>query len=114
MAPPALNHEKLLWTSSTNAGATWTVPAALELPAGDRPVYTAPALSPDGSDLYVVDNAFTTPYRNDTTSPRGLVGQVWHANVVGGMPSRVDVARPERRRRPARDEPERADRRVPR
>ena len=57
------------------------------LPAGDRPVYTAPALSPDGTDLYVVDNAFTTPFRHDTSSPRGLVGQVWHANVVGGVPS---------------------------
>jgi hypothetical protein len=82
-----LNHEKLLWTSSTNGGASWSSPAALSLPTGDRPVYTAPALSPDGKDLYVVDNAFTTPFRNDTTSARGLVGQVWHANVSGGMPS---------------------------
>ena len=46
-----------------------------------------PAVSPDGSDLYVVYNAFTTPYRNDTTSPRGLVGVVLHANVVNGVPT---------------------------
>ena len=32
-------------------------------------VYTAPACRPDGTDLYVVYNAFTTPYRNDTTAP---------------------------------------------
>jgi hypothetical protein len=81
-----LNNEQLLWTSSTDGGASWTAPAALPLPAGDRPVYTAPALSPDGTDLYVVDNAFTTPYRENTTSPRELIGQVWHANVVGGIP----------------------------
>ena len=82
-----LDHEQLLWTSSTTAGASWTAPAALALPTGDRPVYTAPALSPDGTDLYVVDNAFTTPYRHDTTSARGLVGQVWHADIVAGVPS---------------------------
>jgi hypothetical protein len=82
-----LNNEKLLWTSSTNGGASWSSPAALSLPTGDRPVYTAPALSPDGKDLYVVDNAFTTPFRDNTSDPRGLVGQLWHANVSGGMPS---------------------------
>ena len=82
-----LDHEQLLWTTSTTAGASWTSPTALQLPAGDRPVYTAPALSPDGTDLYVVDNAFTTPYQHDTTSARGLVGQVWHANIVAGVPS---------------------------
>lgn len=82
-----LNSERLLWTTSTNGGAAWTTPAAVPLPQGDRPVYTAPALSPDGTDLYVVDNAFTTPYRTNTTDPRGLVGQVWHADVVAGLPT---------------------------
>ncbi|HET7802118.1 MAG TPA: sialidase family protein [Humibacillus xanthopallidus] len=82
-----VDNEKLLWTSSTDGGASWSAPKALDLPPGDRPVYTAPALSPDGKDLYVVDNAFTTPYRKDTSTVRGLVGQLWHANVVGGIPS---------------------------
>ena len=85
-AADGLNHEKLLWTTSTDGGATWSDPAAAPLPTGDRPFYSAPALSPDGTDLYVVDNAFTTPYREDTSSARGLVGQVWHANVVSGVP----------------------------
>jgi hypothetical protein len=82
-----LDHEQLLWTSSMDGGSTWTTPKALELPPGDRPVYTAPALSPDGKDLYVVDNAFTTPYRENTSDARGLVGQLWHADVAGGMPT---------------------------
>ena len=38
-------------------------------------------------DLYIVHNSFTTPYRDDTTSPRGLVGEVLHADVVAGIPS---------------------------
>jgi len=59
---------------------------AVPLAAGDRPVYTAPAVSPDGSDLYIVYNAYTTPFRSDTTSPRGLVGVVVHAEVTGGVP----------------------------
>ncbi len=81
-----LNHEQLLLTWSRNGGATWTTPGPVPLLAGDRPVYTAPASSPDGSDLYIVANAFTTPYRNNTTSPRGLVGEVLHADVVAGAP----------------------------
>jgi hypothetical protein len=82
-----LNHEQLMLTWSRNGGAAWAPPAVVPMAPGDRPFYTAPAISPDGSDLYVVDNAFTTPYRNDTTSSRGLVGQVTHANVAAGSPS---------------------------
>jgi len=82
-----LNHEQLLLTRSTTGGASWAAPAPVPLAAGDRPFYTAPAVSPDGTDLYVVHNSFTTPYRNDTTSPRGLVGEVLQANVVAGAPA---------------------------
>src|SRR5262245_24684527 len=81
-----LNHEQLMLTWSRDGGATWATPMAVPLAAGDRPVYVAPAVSPDGSDLYIVYNAFTTPYRDDTTSPRGLVGVVLHADVTGGAP----------------------------
>jgi hypothetical protein len=79
-----LNNEELMLDTSTNGGATWTGPRSVPLAAGDRPVYTAPAISPTGTDVYVVYNAFTTPYRNDTTSPRGLVGVVLHADVTAG------------------------------
>jgi hypothetical protein len=52
----------------------------------DRGYYAAPAVSPDGTDVYVVYNAFTTPFRNGTVLPRRLVGVVLHADVAGGTP----------------------------
>ena len=53
-------------------------------PTSDRGYYAAPAISPNGRDVWVVYNAFTTPFRNDTTSPRNLVGVVKHADVASG------------------------------
>jgi len=79
-----LNHEHLLFTTSRDGGATWAGTRAIES-TGDRPVYTAPAISPNGTDVYVVYNAFTTPYRMDTTSARALTGVVLHADVSGGV-----------------------------
>ncbi len=79
-----INHEQLLMMTSTNGGASFSGPAAVPLTPGDRPYYTAPAISPTGTDVYITYNAFTTPYRNDTSSPRGLVGAILHADVTGG------------------------------
>jgi hypothetical protein len=71
---------------STNGGSTWSAPSAAES-AGDRGYYSAIAISPKGTDAYLVYNAFTTPFRNDTTSPRTLVGVVKHADVgANGAP----------------------------
>ena len=78
-----LNHEHVMFSTSTNGGATWTGPRSIET-AGDRGYYAAPAISPNGTDVWVVYNAFTTPFRNDTSSPRTLVGVVKHADVAGG------------------------------
>jgi len=83
-ARQGLNNEQLLMMTSTNGGASFSGPAAVPLAAGDRPYYTAPAISPNGSDAYITYNAFTTPFRNDTSSPRGLVGVILHADVSGG------------------------------
>jgi hypothetical protein len=71
------------FTESTDQGATFTAPRNLEAP-GDFGYYTAPAISPDGTDVYVVYNAFTTPYQPTTATLRGLVGVVLHADVTGG------------------------------
>jgi len=68
-------------SASTDGGQTWSSPASREV-AGDRGYYSAAALSPSGHDLYLVYNAFTTPLRNDPTSPRGLVGVTLHADVA--------------------------------
>jgi hypothetical protein len=77
---PAAVHVFLSY--STNGGVSWSSPVAVEQ-AGDRGYYSAVALSPDGTDAYLVYNAFTTPLRTNTTDPRGLVGVVLHANVGG-------------------------------
>jgi hypothetical protein len=68
---------------STDGGNTWSAPAAQQT-AGDRGYYSAIAISPGGTDAYLVYNAFTTPFRNNTTSPRGLVGVVKHADISAG------------------------------
>ncbi len=67
------------FTESTDRGATWSTPRAIET-SGDRGIYTAPSISPNGTDVYVVYNAFTTPFRDNTTDPRSLVGVVLHAD----------------------------------
>lgn len=81
-----LNHEQLMLTWSRDGGTTWATPMAVPLSAGDRPFYTAPAVSPSGNDLYITYNAYTTPYRTNTTDPRNLVGVVLHADVTNGVP----------------------------
>ena len=77
------NDEDVMFSYSTNGGVSWSSPTRISS-APDRGYYAAPAVSPDGQDVYVVYNAFTTPFRNDTTSPRSLVGVVKHADVAGG------------------------------
>lgn len=79
--PPVNNQTQLRIAWSTDHGTSWTQ-QVIPVAAGDRPYYSAVAVSPDGTDLYLVYNAFTTPYRNDTTSARGLVGVVLHADVT--------------------------------
>jgi hypothetical protein len=78
-----LDAPHVYFTESTDGGATWSAQRAIET-AGDRGFFTAPAISPNGTDVYVVYNAFTTPFRTNTTDPRALVGVVTHADVTGG------------------------------
>jgi hypothetical protein len=80
-----LNHEHVMFSSSPGAsgGTSWTTPTPIET-AGDRGYYAAPAISPNGTDVYVVYNAFDTPYAPDTSTTRSLVGVVKHAAVSGG------------------------------
>ena len=83
---PALNAESVMFSYSTNGGRTWSSPTAIQT-AGDRGYYAAAAISPTGTDVYVVYNAFTTPYRTNTIDPRALVGVVKHADIASGAPT---------------------------
>lgn len=76
-----LNHEHVFVTYSQDGGVNWTSPTSVEQP-GDRGYYSAIAVSPKGTAAYLVYNAFTTPYRADTTSPRNLVGVLMRADVA--------------------------------
>lgn len=78
----SLDTPHVYFTESANSGNSWSAPRAIET-AGDRGYYAAPAISPNGTDVYVVYNAFTTPFRDNTTDPRNLVGVVLHADVAG-------------------------------
>jgi len=81
-----VNHEHVFVSFSTDGGNAWSAPSAAET-AGDRGYYSAIAISPKGTDAYLVYNAFTTPLRMDTTSPRTLVGVVKHADIgANGVP----------------------------
>ena len=63
------NNEKTLLSFSTNGGATWSAPSVVS-EEGDRSVYSAPAISPDGGTVYVVYMAFRAPFQNTTVNPR--------------------------------------------
>jgi len=75
-----LANPHVFFTESTNGGSTWSTPRPIETGTRDRPIYTAPSISPNGTDVYVVYNAFTTPFRDNTTDPRSMVGVVLHAD----------------------------------
>jgi len=79
-----LNHENVKFISSSNGGTSWTNPVNVQS-TGDRGYYSAPGVSPNGTDVYLVYNAFTTPYRENTSDPRVLQGVVLHADVTGGV-----------------------------
>jgi hypothetical protein len=48
-----LNNEATLLSWSKDGGASWSDPSVVSL-AGDRSLYSAPAISPTGNRLYVV------------------------------------------------------------
>jgi hypothetical protein len=91
-----LNREHVMFSRSSNGGATWSNPIAVEqlnplgTPPRDRGYYSAPAISPNGKDVYVVYNAFDTPFRTSTVGPgndRQLVGVVLHADWPAASPA---------------------------
>jgi hypothetical protein len=74
------NHEATLLSYSTDGAKTWSAPAQVSLP-GDRALYSAVAIAPDGSRIYVTYNAFTTPFAATTSTPRLLHGVLLSAAI---------------------------------
>ncbi len=64
-----LNNEVALLSYSTDGGQMWSTPGTVSAP-GDRALFSAPAIAPDGSRVYVSYNAFTTPFDATTANPR--------------------------------------------
>jgi len=79
----ALNHEQALVQTSADRGVTWSTPVnATE--AGDRADNSAVAISPNGSDLYLVYNGYLDPFQRTTANPRRMQGVARHADVGAG------------------------------
>jgi hypothetical protein len=80
----ALNNENVLFTTSTDGGATWSALRNVTR-AGDRGYYSAPAISPNGTDAWIVYNAFLERFKTSAEgagNDRPLDGVVLHANVA--------------------------------
>ena len=79
----AINHEQALVQTSVDRGLTWSAPVnAAE--AGDRPDNPAVAISPNGTDVYLVYNAYLQPFQTTTANPRLMQGVTRHADVGPG------------------------------
>lgn len=86
-----LNNEKTLLSWSTDGANTWHPPVVVSR-AGDRSEFSAPAIAPDGSRVYVTYLGWRTPYQDTTASPREMLGVFRSAAVAAnGTPGAFDT-----------------------
>jgi hypothetical protein len=64
-----LNHERSMFSYSTDGGATWSPPSVVS-DAIDRSEYSAAAIAPDGSAVYLVYMSELAPFQTTTADPR--------------------------------------------
>jgi hypothetical protein len=93
-----LNHEDVRFTWSDNGFQTWApVRTDVQTGATDRGYYSAPAISPNGTDVWLVYNAWTEVFKDSAEGPendRPLVGVVLHADsTAGGVGPLTEVHR---------------------
>lgn len=83
-ATGGLNDEQVLIQASTDGGDTWSAPVVAS-PAADRPDYANVAISPDGTDVYLVYTNHLDPWRASTADARRMQGVVLHGsgNLTG-------------------------------
>jgi hypothetical protein len=81
-----LNREHVMFSTSTNGGNSWSTPRRVER-AGDRGYYSAAAISPNGTYVWLVYNAFTEDFKDSAIgalNDRPLIGQVLRAPAGAG------------------------------
>src|SRR3954466_7510224 len=80
-----LNAETVRFSWSDSGGNSWAAPRSVQR-AGHRGYYSAPAISPDGAEVWLVYNAWLEPFKNSAVGPandRPLVGVMLHADSTG-------------------------------
>ena len=75
------NNEAAVLSYSTDGGGSWSELRQMSLP-GDRTLFAAVAITPDGSRMYVVYMGFTAPFQVTTANPRPVRG-VFLSSAVG-------------------------------
>ncbi len=74
------DREQAYLIRSTDGGTRYSAPVSVSQP-GDRANQPALALSPDGTDAYLVYNAYLAPWQGSTAARRPMLGVVRHAEV---------------------------------
>ena len=80
------NHEKVLFSFSTNGAKTWSSPQIV--PGPGRGFYSAPAISPNGKTVFEANSWLLAPFQNNTTNPRPEVNTLQQSAIgANGAPT---------------------------